>query len=189
MFEVNPRNTSEGEIAKPILSLPAAFYPSPSLSPSSTKAAHLEHRCHFHGKGKTLEEGSPDRKGLYRRLENGTHLLNLFPFFGFHYRLNAHNTLQGILSSSPSPTFMASDFMALSPDEKDCEIFFGLRRLQSEKIYRQFCKGQWFRHKSLYNRPPNRCYSAGFNMKKLEFKSMKDQVQSLAEQRYFSMFP
>lgn len=47
-----------------------------------------------------------------------------FSFLCFHYRLNADNTLQDILSSSPLLTFMATDFMALSPDEKDCGINF-----------------------------------------------------------------
>ena len=52
---------------------------------------------------------------------------------------NANNALQDIL---------ASDFMAISPDEKDCEIDFNW---DDCRIF------------------------------------MKDQIQSLAEQRYFSM--
>lgn len=72
-----------------------------------------------------MEEGSPDRKSLYRRLENRTYsFIDPISFLCFHYRLNVNNTLQDILSSNPSRTFMASNFMALSPDETDCEIDF-----------------------------------------------------------------
>lgn len=67
-----------------------------------------------------MEEGSPDRKSLYEWYA----FIELISFLCFHYRLNVDNTLQDILSFNPSLTFMASDFMALSPDEKDCEIDF-----------------------------------------------------------------